>query len=378
MANDYPGSIAQQYINFNTSVSASADIGAGFGKAMIFIDSTTVSGVWNGTPPQPGFDIELTSNNYTDYVTGGLLDWANGYFASNSIGNLFVAAWDDSLPAYAGLTAAYSGLKYDAFFKTAYTAGVITESLQNAVCVALAELCQPDVKEFSQAGFGTAFTSNLDPNSTTSLVYELNQSTGDAAVVYSVLDTTNAWLDQIGLSLSLLNASGTTVGNALDYFRTSTRLASGTAGANLSATDVSNLVAQNVGYWASVGNGTGAVALYNPLTVKGNYAGAFWVAAYIDYIAAIRSAEYLTDPASPGKRRNNDTYQGILTILQSVATPFTDNGGSGVLSGFTITAPIFSKLTGGGSTLIVPNAWRAQWLQGVHSVTVQGTLTIQG
>lgn len=378
MANDYPGSIAQQYISFSTTISATADIGAGFGKAMIFVDSASISGMWTGTPPQPGTDFELTSATYANYLTGGLLNWATGFFATNSIGNLYIAAYDGSLPANAGITATYSGVKYDAYFKTVYTAGLITEALQNAACVALAQLCQPDTGKFSQAGFGTSFVSNLDPNSVLSLTYGIKQSTGDALVVYAASGSSNPWLDQVGLSLSLLNASGTTVGNALDYFRTSNRLASGAAGANLLPADVAALTGQKVGYWATVGNSTGAVALYNPTTVKGNYAGANWIAGYIDYLASVKSSEYLTDPASPGRRRNNDTYQGVLNILNATAQPFTDKGGSGALANFQITAPVFSKLTGGGSTLIIPNAWKAQWLQGVHTVTVQGTLTIQG
>ena len=183
----------------------------------------------------------------------------------------------------------------------------------------------------------------------------------------------------MGLTLGALNGTGTAIGNSLDRIATLNRLASGTNGANLGPAAVASLVAQNVGFWATLGNNTGAVALTDPQTVKGAFPGADWVVAYIDFVASIRGVEFLTDPATPqGKRRNNDNYQAILGILTAAATPFTTNGGIGVLDNFTTkVAPPFSQLAGGGSTLIVPHAWQADYLQNIETIIVQGTLFIQ-
>lgn len=377
--NDYNGSLAQQYMSFSVIISEETEVGQNFFDAMVFVDSSTLSGLWTGSSAlEAGSDVALNSQTYTSYLSGGLLSWATGFFASNSINQLWIAAWDSTEALYGGMIATYSGVKYDAYFKTIYTAGLGAESIQNAACVELATLCASDVKTFSQAGFGTSFTDNKLSNSTSALYYALNIASLDAVLVYSEAGTSNPWLDQLGLTLGLLNGSGTVIGNTLDYFATSNRSASGASGANLSAQDVAVLKAHNIGYWATRGNGTGTVALYNPLTLRSNYAGAYWIVAYIDLVAAMGFIQYLTDPADPGKRRNNTTYQGCLGILNSVISPFIDKGGTGVLNNYSITAPAFANLSGGGSTLTVPKAWQADWLQGVHSVTVQGTLYIQG
>lgn len=381
MANDYNGSLAQQYVSFSALVSIQSNPGASFGKMMTFIDAATLSGVWSGSIPAVGTDFELTSQNYTTFATGGLLAQLAGYFKSNVIASMFVTCWDSSVPTYSGLHTAYNNTKFDAYFKTLYTAGLGSESVQNAACVALAQIAYTDTGIFSQVGFGTTVADNLTNGSPTSLASAiLAASSCDAIVAYGdSSQTTNPWLDQMGLTLGSLNGSGTAVGNALDYLATLNRAASGTAGANLGAASVAALVAQNVGYWATLGNNTGEVALYNPKTVKGAYPGANWIVAYIDFVASIRSIEFLTDPATPqGKKRNNENYQAILGILSAAAQPFTDKGGIGALQGFTTAvAPQFSQLSGGGSTLVVPHAWAATWLQGIHSITVQGTLYIQ-
>lgn len=379
--NYYPGSLAQQYINFSALTSIQTNPGEQFGKAMVFIDSTTASGVFLSTPPAPNDAVELTSQNYTDFVSGGLLAWLNGYFASNSIANIFVTVWDSSITAYSGLHTAYNAWKYDAYFKTLYTAGLGSESLANAACVALAEYAFTDIGVASQIGFGTTEADNLIEGSPTSLATALlGMTAGDALLVYGdASETGNPWLDQLGLTLGALNATGTAVGNALDYKATLNRQASGTDGDDLTAAQVTSLKNQNVGYWAYTGSSSGTAALYNPTTLFGRYAGAEWFIAYIDFVASIKAIEFLTDPATPqGKRRNNDNYQAILTLLNSVAQPFSDNGGIGVVQDFTTkNAPQFSQLTGGGDTLIVPNAWTATYLQGIREITVQGTLYIQ-
>lgn len=381
MANDYDGSLAQQYVSFSALFSIQTNPGANFGKAMVFVDSITVSGLWLGSPvPQPLDSVELTSQNYTTFVSGGLLDWLSGYFASNVVASVFVTVYDSTLAAYSGLHAAYNATKFNAYFKTVYLGGLGSESVQNALAVDFVDFADSDTGVFSQVGFGTTVADNLVNGSPTSLATAILGGTGDSILAYGdASQVTNPWLDQLGLTLGALNGSGTPIGNALDYVATSNREASGTDGANLGAAAVASLVAQNIGYWATLGNGTGQVALYNPKTLRGNYAGANWVVAYIDFVASIRSIEFLTDPATPqGKKRNNENYQAVLGILNAAAAPFTDKGGIGVLQGFsTAGAPQFSQLSGGGSTLVVPNAWVATWLQGIHSITVQGTLYIQ-
>ena len=376
--NDFQGSIAQQYVRFTTIFALQTNPGAQFGKGMIYVDQATLSGVWSGSYLAPGKDFEVTPQNFSALVTGGLLNKLTGYFAANSIASIIVSCWDATAPS--GIQTAYAATKYDAFWKTMYLDGIGLEATRNSYAVKLAVAAFPDVGIFSQVGFGVKDADVLNAASTTSLPYLITQSAGDALVVYQdpTASTTDPWLDQLGITLGALNGTATAVGNATDYIATLTRNASGPAGVNLDPISQAALVQQNVGWWLTLGDGTGQVALRNLKTIKGDVAGAKWVTAYIDYVASIQATEFLTSPATPqGKRRNNSNYQAILSTLAGIAGPFTDKGGIGDLSGFTTAvAPPFSQVGGTGTSLIVPHAWQASYVQGIHDVLVQGTLFI--
>lgn len=381
MSNDYAGSIAQQFVHFTTTQSIITNPGATFGRAMMFLDQTTASGgLWLGSALLPGEDFELTAQNYAALTGGALRDILAGYFATNQIASMMLAIWDSAAGAYAGLISAYDELKYDAYFKTMYLAGLGNEAVQNAAAAKLAELGFPDTGIFTQVGFGTKVADNLDDGSTTSLTYVINQSSGDAVIVYGdASQNTDPWLDQLGVTLGGLNGTGTAIGNALDMIATATREASGTDGANLGPVDVAALKAQFVGYWSTLGNNSGQVALYNPKTIKEAVYAADWFVAYLNFVMSIAATEWLTDPATPqGKRRNNANYQAILGIIGAKAGPFTEKGGIGVIDGFTTAvAPAFKDLPASGDAFVIPHAWEATFVQNAREITVQGTLYIQ-
>lgn len=381
MANDYDGSIAQQFVHFSATQSILTNPGATYGRAMMFLDQTSASGgLWTGSQLLPGEDFELTAQNYTALTAGALRQILAGYFATNQIASLMLAIWDSAAGAYAGLISAYDALKYDAYFKTMYLAGLGSEATQNAAAAKLAEIAFADTGVFSQVGFGTKVADNLDDASTTSLAYFINQSSGDAVLVYGdASQTTDPWLDQLGVTLGALNGSGTAIANALDMIATANREASGTDGANLGPQDVASLKGQNIGYWSTLGNSSGQVALYDPKTVKGAVYAADWLVGYLNFVMSIKATEWLTDPATPqGKRRNNTNYQALLGIVGAVAAPFTDKSGIGVLEGFTTAvAPAFKDLPASGDAFVVPHAWGAYFIQNGREITVQGTLYIQ-
>lgn len=380
MANDYPGSIAQQYVHFTTLQSVATNPGATFGKSMLFIDKTTVSGLWVGTPPEAGTDFELTAQNYSELTTGALQAILAGYFETNQIASMLIAVWDEGVADYASLEETYDEVKYDAYFKTMYLAGLGSEANQNTAAVKLAELCDPDTGIFSQVGFGTLEADNLNPDSITSLASALRDAEFDAVMVYATTgQTTDPWLDQLGITLGALNGTGTAIGNALDMIATFNRGPSGADGENLGPTDVAALKGQNIGYWSTLGNSTGQVALYDPKTLNGKVYGADWLVAYLNFRMSILATEWLTSPSTPqGKRRNNANYQALLGIVGSVATPFTEKGGIGVLDGFTTAvAPAFADLPPSGDVFTVPHAWEATYVQNAREINVQGTLFIQ-
>ncbi len=376
MANDYKGSIAQKYQIFQTTQVITAVSGDNFKAVEIFIGDDLAPDNFVDTPPTPTNFVAVTKSDYQDITKGDLKLWLDGFFATNSISTVYLvvfAAGDSSTFGQDGFDLAYEARKDLGYFKLIFQ----LDALEFDAQIALAEACQND--PLSQAMINTDDVNCLDPDSTISLAYLLNQAeaTGCALSYYAdsnVDDPINSCLVQLGITLAFLNSTGTPVGNKLDYIATLNINGSGDDGENLSATDANDLIAQNIGYWLTVGNGTGQVAQYGGLNLDGIPLGAFWVQNYLDYVMSISAAEYLTDPTQ-NRFKNNDTYQGILTIVQQKGLPFNNLG---VLVGFTITAPQFSDLPDApGNQFIIPNAWQAEFVQNVKKTTVTGTLFIQ-
>ena len=142
---------------------------------------------------------------------------------------------------------------------------------------------------------------------------------------------------------------------------------------NVTAAAMTNLAKNKTSYLETVGNQTGAVAVIGDQTILGDYFGAEWFKNYFQYVCQVACAEYLTDPVNP-KYKNNTTYQGILGIVRAKAQPFIELG---ILSNFSVTTAPFSSLpASAGNTIVIPNAWSADFNRGVSYVTVQGTLYI--
>ncbi len=365
MSNDYLGSYAQQYVTFDIVQSISAPVGSNFQSVQIYIADDDASANFTGTPP--GIDEQLAVNfsNYATLTQGTLLDWLADFFANNKIQQVFLVVYDHAIATYGGIEVAYDLYKAYAYFK------LILGDTQGAIG-ALAELCEDD--PLSQCVVGTADTECLDDASTTSIKYFLETTTelSNYWLEYNE-EASNSAMCQLGLSLGLLNGSGTAVGNSLANKSTSTIGASGTDGANLDAADVQALVTQNIGYWSTVGNNTGAATKYGALIGSGSdYLAANWFVRYVEYMCSVRGSEYLNDPTA-NRYRNNDTYQGLLGILQSVVQPFIQIG---LISNFKITAPKFVDLPDTGSTITVPNAWSADWNPSVTKVVIQGVLYV--
>ena len=99
---------------------------------------------------------------------------------------------------------------------------------------------------------------------------------------------------------------------------------------------------------------------------------AFWLVAYCNYVNRVYTRSILPRLAPSAMTR---TYQGILLIMSSTVQKFVD---AGRLTNFIVTAPAFDKLPAGTDTIIVPNAWTADFLDNVRTVQVYGQLTIGG
>ena len=108
-------------------------------------------------------------------------------------------------------------------------------------------------------------------------------------------------------------------------------------------------------------------------SISSSLIGALWLTRYVDTVAAIYTAQFLTLTPTSGFK-NNDTYQGILNLLQVQLNLFA---GIGRLLNIKITAPPFAQLpAASGGVITVPNAWSATYADNVRQVTIYGTLYI--
>lgn len=221
----------------------------------------------------------------------------------------------------------------------------------------------------SGSGVGASFT----------LVFDY-----DVPIVYHPSATQNGALVQLGQTLAAPNAANTYVGNKLDFLTISGWSASGVAGANVTATQAANMATLGVAFYTTLGDGTGNVMLEGGVAGRGwttplqANIGANWLVNYIDTVSSILCTEFL---GQPGRFKNNDTYQGCLTVLTKQLNLFVGIGrlsNSKGLPGFDLTAPAFANLpASSGGIITVPNAWSATYNDNVRSVTVYGTLFIQ-
>lgn len=374
MANDFPGSIAQNNITFSISTSVSSVVGGNYYTPMIYIGSGTNATANIVTPPSAGSYITVNASNFSTLTKGTLLTWLTSFYATgNTVTSILVVVYDSTTALSVGLTAAYQATKALGYHKFIFESGTT-----DATKIYFGGLCAADTL-LSQFWSGTSENGALSSPMTTGLAYNLaNNSTPiDCRIVYSAQSGIDAALTSLGLALANYNSTGTPVGNRVDYNRTNAVYASGTTGGtdntNVSATGMANLKTNNVAFYETVGNNTGYVATVGDMTLLGKYAGAEWFKAYFQYVNQVNCAQYLTDGTNP-KYKNNSTYQGILGMVKSNAQPFVELG---ILSNFAVTTATFAQLPAtAGDTITIPNAWSAYFNRGVSYVTVQGTLYI--
>lgn len=367
---EFKGSIAQVNVQFPIETVIEPVAGENYTRAIIFMPISLASANLPGvSDPAAGMKIELDSSSYGTVTGDALKKWLVPYFTSAQAAKLAIALYDDDSEAETNLLAdIYEAYKYWAYFKFGFASSADYNSLQSA----LATLCLADPL-YSQLWVGTSDADVL--TKTSALISALNGAGADARVIYNPDGDINPALAQLGDSLATANATGTPVGNDIDMHAFNTIGASGADDAdgnptNLSATDKAALDDQKIGYNTWVGDGTENVVTEGSMTLKGNVVGAQWVKNYIEYMSKIRTANYITQR---NKFRNNEQYQAILLILSDVVSPFL---AFGRLANFVITAPIFSDLPVSADAITVPNAWQADFIDKIRTVTVYGTLYV--
>lgn len=371
----FKNSIAQVNVNYPIETVITPMAGENYSRAMIFMHvdlaETYLPGILT---VEAGQLIELDSSNYGE-LTGGLLKtWLVPFFTKATTAKVGIAVYDtdtpqgtgDPIPATAPLADVYADKKMYGYFKFIIAA---SEDYTDAQ-VALSNLCKADPL-YSVLWVGTDDESIL--SSSSSLMSALVTAQSNARVIYNSNSAINPALAQLGASLSVANATGTPVGNSCDMVQFNTIAASGpadTAGehANLTATQKAALDSQKVGYNTWVGDGTENVVTEGSLYLNGDSVAANWVKAYIEFVCKVKTANYIT---RMNTFRNNATYQACLLILSDTVRPFL---AFGRLDNFQITAPVFADLPSSGDQIVVPNAWQADYIDGVRAVTIYGTL----
>lgn len=377
---EFKGSIAQVNVQFPIETVIEPIAGENYTRAMIFMPLSLATVNLPGVDtPAAGMKIELDSSNYGSVTADALKKWLVPYFTSAQAAKLAVVIYDVDttdtsggepvvVPATFPIADAYEAYKYWAYFKFGFAASADYNALQGT----LATLCLADPL-YSQLWVGTSDADVL--TKTSALISVLKGVNADARVIYNQDSNINPALAQLGDSLATANATGTPVGNDIDMHAFNTIGASGALDAdgnstNLNATQKAALDDQFIGYQTWVGDGTQNVATEGSMTLKGNVVGAQWVKCYIEYMCKVRCANYITQR---NKFRNNEQYQAILLILSDVVRPFL---AFGRLAEFKITAPVFSDLAVSADSFIVPNAWQADFIDKLRSVTVYGTLYV--
>jgi len=399
MAYDYIGSLSQKYILFVTTIVVTSNPGANFSKVMIFLDEGEASANF---VVDPGVDTitELTYQNWSGLLkaTGALWGWINGFYSINQVTHVFVVTFNDGGAgkfSNADLSTQYTLYEERAYFKLMFDT-VNPASAQ----IALATLCGEGIASagdpLSQFVFGTSdsttLTGTLSSPGTQVGWFTKSNPQLDVPIAYHPSTITNAALMQLAATLATANATGTSVGNKLDWLAIlpSKLTPSGPGGTNLTAIQAANLQAQGVAFYTFVGDNSGNCALEKwGNCVTGFNFGANWVQNYIDTVTSQNAATLLTTTAQSGFK-NNDTYQQLLNLLQVNLNLFVSIGrlqplsqsqantlGITNLNGY-ISAPPFNLLpAASGGVLIVPKAWAANYIQDLTQSTIYGTLVLQ-
>jgi len=377
---DYQGSIAQENVSFSTSIELETVPGDNYYKLMILL-GVSQSSESLVTPVTVETLLEFTPSSFAALTKGLLKDWLTAFFANAGNTKVYVLAFvDQALDVWdeTGLISAmakYESLAYWKGMLYYLDTGTIDLTKQGYVAYeALAEL-----QKINSSLTGPVLVNEYDILALTTpavtISGKLKLATLDAFSVYhpEALSAAPVYV-QLGLTLGFLNASGTPIGNSMDYVATNSILASGVAGDNLTPTQQTILKNANIGYFKTVGNGTGYVALVGGVSLLGNVLAADWIVEYNDYYNATKVAELIT---KVNTFKNKQTYSVILSIMSVQLERFADANGMGRLTDLRITAPVFAKLpAAAGDTIIIPNAWTARYVDNVREVQVQGTLVI--
>lgn len=431
--NDFLGSVAQEDVAFTTRVVRTVQLGDNFWKAMIFVESDRFVDssdlAWTLIPGSSTIKaLTVTANDYAEHTTGVLRSWLYDLFCNGFGGDCILVACaphstGDTVIVYSangtdfytdaemtqpatipeGVTPVATGETNQYSYQTAPSSDAFKEAMEDAynklrayayhktVCAApalgldapfvldagvaldLAQLCAADKGLLSSAPY-YPFTTGAPENPMNDILYAtLKNANADAFMSAHQDSTRNAALYSLGLAMSTLNGSGTSVGNSMDMTKSAYITASGPEGQNLPKSVRDTLYAANVQTFKPIGDNSGNVAAKGATTLNGEVVQAIWIVAYVTYMTKVGVAQLIT---VPNFLKNQDNYNRIVGVMMSYLGKFGNNG-SGRLKELTSRAPAFDSLPAAKEdVIIIPDAWSAKYVDQVREVQITGTLYI--
>lgn len=375
--NDFIGSFADENVKFGISVLHTTSVGDNYWKLMVFVENdrfvdTTQEG-WELIPNSSTIKaVTVNADNYAEYTNDLLQSWLYDFFANGFDGDAILVACSaseatvsDSDAFVAAMEEAYAKLKPYAYHKTVLAGKA--DGVAPEYAVALAKLCAADQDLLSAAPYFPCTNKVLASDE----VYTaLKNVSTDAYMVYHTDTTRNGALYSLGLALSVLNETGTSVGNTIDMAKSSNITASenGESPASATKTTLSNA---HIGYFKPIGDNSGDVAEEGGYTINGVCMSAYWIRAYITYMAKVYIARVIT---TVNFRRTNKNYNKIIDVVKNYVNLF---GSADMLSDVTFSFPSFADLPNTGSrSFTIYNAWSATYLNNITQVRITGNLTI--
>jgi hypothetical protein len=315
---------------------------------------------------------KVNINNFGNLTKGVLKQWLTDYFLSGHSNDVWLVVVGSDINDTASraqfisnLAAVYDFAKVYAYWKTA----CVGEPLDPEVAVQLADLCALDKQLLSSAPMYPVTTSNPASIESDPIANAILTKGVDAWLTYHPDVTRNGCLVSLGDAMAVLNASGTPLGNNIDYHGLNYITASGRNGTNLAYGVREYLKDKKIAFFKSVDSISGNVAAIGATTVKGTFIQAQVIVCYINYMTKEDVAQYIT-----GRNilRNAQTYAAILALLRNQLNRFLTR-----IERVVITAPSFENLpASSGDEIIIPNAWSGYYVNQLHRVQVQGTLYI--
>lgn len=396
--NDYKGSVAEQNVSIQTAIAMSTVIGGNFFESILYVTDRFES-FGDDTPIYP----VVTKDSYSDVL--------DAYAYLSETEKKIIKANLASLYSYGNAKvfiipsteiANYKLYAYWTYLDLEY---VVTDGKTTDYAFAeSAETTIANAKDFDKDFTQLICDFPINPSksrgadtTTLAATYKLfSAKTIDAltfvrpALPSGTAGSANAYLDgegnvigyspalyQLGRTLMSVNESGTPVANPLDMQRVTLQNVLPTASTDPTALmGASKIYADffktvNLNYFKPAGIGNGEITNMGGWTSLGNCADANWIVAYVNFMTRVNCAMVMTTGKA---KKNAATYQILLSGLNRIIGAFL---ATGAIENYKNTAPSFADLPkSNGSTIVIPNAWSAEYIDSLRNVTISGTLTV--